>query len=882
MERKRLFVCVSVFAAICFAAAPVFSEEEVTDITVEVLKGPSDLDPEKILGPGGVGVNTHKGILMSFGATVRLIPTAESNWDFGMKEEVPGFVNTAPLKRYAAANYDIANAVQDVYTSSIALDDAIANNRDDSAVIATFDDFANATYTINAESAEKNPDLNARVVDLAAGMDTINQLADQSINGIAVPVSGSVANAAAEAAASAAVAGLATATVDPGAYVAGINQAAAAAASIAATTAAAGFTDPTQNGIANISGAAAAQASAAAAATAAAGAVGIAYPRAYEQAYIQALQAGADEATAAQTAQAAAAEFALQAAEEAARTPASDAAANMASEAAKAAVIRGAVSQENLIRVSDTLAATIAQRVSNDPSATADDLTDSLAYLTVLKARADSFDAYYLANSFFATHNNESGAVGDGYIRNEDKIYFNAMPKDKKWSFYAALEFDRPLDTNTVDNRGGRDHASSNFGLERLNASLELTDGLRFHGGWDVWGVDAIEAGSMVYGDDNAGFWLNGDYDPIDFSVAWFKIEENDFQISPADMSGSNDSDRDIMTGYVDYHLDEDNKIRGFYVYDRIRSIKARDYLGFLADGADLTGYAGISGGVPETDAHTIGGYYVGKLGMIRLMAEGAYKFGSANETGLEGEDNGVGVIENDDFDISSYAFAGDIGFELGEKVDWISLKPHLGFTYTSGDDDWEDDKLGGWSGAANVQRYSGAWGGENTILADTNLVLGTALYGYIPEFHGNGTPVFVGGMPNMSSWGAGRGDNPGLTMISFGVTLRPKIYLIYRTNINMFTWNEDFYVSDYVNPITDESLATGTKVRATKVEAGYVGSEWDNEITLALSRNTFVKAQFSFFFPGEGVEDVTAAMTGGTETGETASRLAAEFIWNF
>ena len=65
-------------------------------------------------------------------------------------------------------------------------------------------------------------------------------------------------------------------------------------------------------------------------------------------------------------------------------------------------------------------------------------------------------------------------------------------------------------------------------------------------------------------------------------------------------------------------------------------------------------------------------------------------------------------------------------------------------------------------------------------------------------------------------------------------------------------------------------------------VESGYVGTEWDNEITLALSRNMFIKTQAAFFFPGDAVKNVTSALSGGTESDETAIRIAAELIWNF
>jgi hypothetical protein len=84
------------------------------------------------------------------------------------------------------------------------------------------------------------------------------------------------------------------------------------------------------------------------------------------------------------------------------------------------------------------------------------------------------------------------------------------------------------------------------------------------------------------------------------------------------------------------------------------------------------------------------------------------------------------------------------------------------------------------------------------------------------------------------------------------------------------------------VDPVPLSTLLTGNKKRATKVESGFVGTEWDSEITLALSKHTFIKGQAAFFFPDEGVEDVTRALSGGTDTDEIATRIAAELIWNF
>ncbi len=803
--------------------ADVFGEERVRepvdDITEEVLTGPTDLDPQKILGPGGVSISTEKDILMSFGATVRFIPTVESNWDFGLSDEVPGYFETAPLQNFAGAGLVSATAVQDVFQQSLSFSSALGETetKSDIAVITSFDNLATSLFRLE----EINPDPQiAQAASAVAGIQeagsTVGNNAESAFSAGFVS-SGSAAGG-----------------------VAALQQAAAQAEQQAAAAQQALAADPTNPALQR-----------------------------------QALAAGGAATglrTAADTVQANPAE------------------APNVETIANAATVEFMAGRAGLLTRTDTLAAQTAQRVLRDPDATSADLAGSVAYLTALKATADGFDAYYLADTFLKTHSNESGSVNDSYIRNETKIYFNAMPKDKKWSFYGALEFDRPIDTDTVDNRGGRDAGSSNFGLERLNASIELVENVRLHAGWDVWGLDIIEAASMVYGDDNAGFWVKGDYETYDFSVAWLKLEENDFQNNALGHNSAADEDRDLVAGYTDVMFGPNHKIRGFAAWDRIRSVPSLDLTAFLANEAGLADFAGIYGnnGIfdaeatsPETDAYTVGAYYLGAFSIFELMLEGAYKFGTADNTGLEGVYNGVNVIQYDDFDISSYAFAADVGIELKDLVNWESFKPHIGWMYTSGDDDPDDDELGGFSGITNAERFSRMWGGENTIIGDSNFVLGSALYGYVPEYYGNGTPVFVGGLQNAAGTGNGRGDNPGLNMLSAGVTLRPKIYFIYRTNFNWFWWNEDFYVPNMKSPIS-LTAAGLQKTPYTRVDSGYVGVEWDNEITMALSKHMFITGQAAFFVPGEAIEEVTAALSGGTETDETASRLGLELIWNF
>ena len=70
---------------------------------------------------------------------------------------------------------------------------------------------------------------------------------------------------------------------------------------------------------------------------------------------------------------------------------------------------------------------------------------------------------------------------------------------------------------------------TSNFGLERLHGTFKLPMNMRLHGGYDIWGVDVIDGGGLVYGDDNPGFWLTGDYETVSFNVGYFKLSDHNW-----------------------------------------------------------------------------------------------------------------------------------------------------------------------------------------------------------------------------------------------------------------------------------------------------------------------------------------------------------------
>lgn len=244
-----------------------------------------------------------------------------------------------------------------------------------------------------------------------------------------------------------------------------------------------------------------------------------------------------------------------------------------------------------------------------------------------------------LGKEYFKNHANEAGGVNNSYIRSEDRLYFNALPNDRAWSFYAALEFDRALDTEVVDERGGR-KGGSNFGLERLHGTMALPFlpfNSRLHAGWDVWGLDYGDAAGLVYGDDNPGFWLTGDQGALSWNAGYFKLGENNFQNSITDLktpNSSNTRDRDLFTGYIDYKINPNHKLRAFYAYDQIRNVATKDLLGVLTGGTMGVNKSAAAPS-PKTDSHHVGGYYVGNFGPVELFGEGVYQFGTADGTGL-------------------------------------------------------------------------------------------------------------------------------------------------------------------------------------------------------------------------------------------------------
>tara|TARA_R110002049_G_scaffold191507_1_gene360480 strand:- start:50205 stop:51878 length:1674 start_codon:yes stop_codon:yes gene_type:complete len=475
------------------------------------------------------------------------------------------------------------------------------------------------------------------------------------------------------------------------------------------------------------------------------------------------------------------------------------------------------------------------------------------------------------ANNLLVSHFTESGVNAGEYIRGQANFYINALPQDRSWSFFTLLQADSTLDVTNVDANAGAGNQQSDFGIERLHGSARLGDSnWRVHAGWDLWETDMGAGAGLVLLEDQPGIWLTGANNDrsFDWNVGWFKFNENNtlpdassFAVADGDNPGH---DRNVFAGYLNQKVPT-GRIRYFYTYDDINDVPVGSISRNIA-GQTTSTIASTSSNGSDAQVHHLGAYYAGKVNTVDLMFEGVYEFGSVDNAGL------TGVIDGgrDSYDVSGYAFAGRVALNTG------NVRPNIGFVYSSGDSDPSDGDLEGYTSNAAGTRFT-AFGGENTILNDTNLVLGTAIFGFLPDGLGNGTPVFTGGIDNFAGFGMGRGDNPGLWMIQAGFEMGPfSNGATFTSNARAFGWNEDFMI---------ESLATGSTSR-TEINSGYAGTEWANELIFPLNKAAAIKFQATALFPGEGIEDITEAYGAGggvdTKSDDTAWRAAAEFVWNF
>ena len=450
------------------------------------------------------------------------------------------------------------------------------------------------------------------------------------------------------------------------------------------------------------------------------------------------------------------------------------------------------------------------------------------------------------------THLTEAGgAVKDGYIRGENRLFFN-FAHDQDWDVYFALESDTVLDRSSVD-RTDFAHGlqTQQFGIERLNASFNLPwINSRLNGGWDVKGAD-VKFGGMIYGDDDPGIGITGCYQAYKWEAWYIKKDESEAGYANVDPikakvnaigppTQQKGSDRTFYLGKLGYTFMQNSYVEGVFMYDQ-------NYT--QGHGVDIDRFFG-------------GLNYKGDYGIFHPMAEFAYVGGTMD---IPNSDK--------DYSINSFAMFADLLMDLHEMVGIKKFDVHFGGYWLYGDSDNSDRQLKGFTPAVGITRFTPRYGSEQSIVHDGNPFLGQILYSMFPAYYGT---VRGGGINGKAAF-----DNPGFLMVGGGL------------NTQYGNWT---YITHVMGMWFNHSNAVASYYRAMGVTGNididsFMGVEWNNEIRYKLFKSVTIKGGAAFLFPGGGAKDITKAVNAygrgvsfedGKESDDVSMRFAAELLWFF
>ena len=449
-----------------------------------------------------------------------------------------------------------------------------------------------------------------------------------------------------------------------------------------------------------------------------------------------------------------------------------------------------------------------------------------------------------------------AGDVKDSYFRNENRLFFN-FAHAQDWDVYMALEYDTLWARESADRTdfaAGRQ--TQQFGIERLLATFNVpVIYSRIQAGWDARGVD-IGYGGLVYGDDDPGVGIVGGMDAVKWAFWYIKKDEDEAgytqdttnPLGPA--TDAMDSDRTFIYGKVAYKLDV-AEVEGFWMWDKNDQ------------------------GGKNVDHHFIGLQGNGVFGPAKIQLEGVYGFGDYDAAMPIARCDSKGNCKyKDNFDMGSWAFYGDVAFDLHEQVGIKKFEVHIGGLYAQGDDDWSDDDLEGWTSAVGIMRFTPAFGSEQSISFDGDNMFGQVLYSILPAYYGSS--LTGGGINGGASF-----ENPGLIMIGGGVKAAWDKWS-YKGNV-MAMW--------FDSPEAVEYYYASKGVTGDIDISEFMGIEWNNELAYKLYKNVTIKGGAAFLFPGSGAKDITQALQAyvkgvsfddADDSDDISMRFAAELIWFF
>lgn len=340
-----------------------------------------------------------------------------------------------------------------------------------------------------------------------------------------------------------------------------------------------------------------------------------------------------------------------------------------------------------------------------------------------------------------------------GHLAFESRLFFTASKG--RLELYTQIEWDGIIDERAIDH--------NNPNIERTALSLALPEmHSKFTIGADFFLMDSI--GRMVYLDDDPGFWLDGSKDNIYWKLGYNK--RNEFSGRSGDSGGraaqnGDGTDHDILRatlGFKGKTAGGGSWLLEPYVLFQNRGDSQADGAGNTANSEQQAAYLGIGGHM--------------KAGVFDVAAAFVYHTGTVS--GLTDPTTGVALFGFDEMDISAFAVHARAMLDLsGTGWPLGGVMPVVAWDWASGDDDPNDDELGGFVPVTTpngLRVDQGECRNTTACIVPTALGNGSAEFGF--ETNRIGTGPKIG---NISELGVG--GSPGYHRIMVGLKgkLNPK-----------------------------------------------------------------------------------------------------------
>ncbi|BAT70990.1 hypothetical protein TST_0180 [Thermosulfidibacter takaii ABI70S6] len=541
---------------------------------------------------------------------------------------------------------------------------------------------------------------------------------------------------------------------------------------------------------------------------------------------------------------------------------------------------------------------------------------------------AKNFDFYSDASDPIL-YSDPEGFVRDNFMFHQVYFPIDFVKKDQ-WKAhivfsYKNSDFDQGKDANySWDNgvdydRWRVERASFDFKLNFLpfNAWLQV--------GHDSYVADYL----LIYGDDDPGIRLYGNYDKFAFDIKYVRKSE---QTDRADFGS--DSNRDLVAVKLSYDFGKAFKPTLSFVYDRngamtnwqslpkvsdavanaclqayqqcqLGNVAACQTVQTTCNGLKLANFTDlISGGqlpkynsVPIENAGTWDVYYFGLastgiIGPFRYFGEIVYQTGDVDLDG-KGMLMPDGDYE-DHFDVNAWAgmlfLATDLGYVFPKLGKFIVS---FGGAYFSGDDDASDSDLNGYVGATEGSRFFPLTG-FYTIPVHCGLqnpVIGTPTYAWNPSGWGVGPGVGgLAGQPvDVLSLGA-HGDNPGLWTLMLTVDWYPTPKWELKAQVKYLRWVDtdpietqlgDNKIGMFRVPYAVDEKEFDYHEDAAKSIDEEIGWEVNTFVNYEIYDGVNIQGGFSILFPGDGIDDVNKVLYGDDDSDPAwHARIGVRFLF--